>query len=55
MEIKGVFLVADVMHDCYFDHRTLMGTTTMRVVKVSDVMGGSPGGGIGGGGGGIYV
>ena len=36
--VGGQMLVADMMHDCYFDQRTLMGTSTMRAVKVSDVI-----------------
>lgn len=30
--IEGTFLIADLMHDCYFDNREIMGTTTMRIV-----------------------
>ena len=37
-QVGGLMLIADLMHDCYFDQRTLMGTTTMRAVKVSDVI-----------------
>jgi len=34
----GLMLIADIMHDCYFDQRPLQGTTTMRGVIVSDVL-----------------
>ena len=30
--ISGLFLMADLMHDCYFDNREIMGTTTIRIV-----------------------
>ena len=31
--IGGLMLVADVMHECYFDQRIVQGTTTMRMVS----------------------
>jgi len=34
----GLMLIADIMHDCYFDMRPLMATTTMRGVVISDVI-----------------
>ena len=37
-QVGGQMLIADIMHDCYFDQRTMMGTSTMRAVKVSDVI-----------------
>lgn len=32
---SGALLAADVMHECYFDNREVMGTTTLRGVKIS--------------------
>jgi hypothetical protein len=32
--VKGPLLIADLMHECYFDNRELSGTSTMRGVKV---------------------
>lgn len=34
--ISGDLLNADLMHECYFDNREVMGTTTIRGVKLSD-------------------
>ena len=36
--VGGLMLCADVMHDVYFDIRTVMGTTTFRGVVVKDVI-----------------
>lgn len=36
-QIGGLMLVADMMHDCFFDKRTVMGTSTFRGVRVGDV------------------
>lgn len=33
----GRMLIADLVHDCYFDKRTVMGTTTFRGVNVNSV------------------
>lgn len=30
--VSGNFLIADLMHDCYFDNREITGTTTLRIV-----------------------
>ena len=36
--IGGDMLIADIMHDCYFDKRTAMATSTFRGVLIKDVV-----------------
>jgi hypothetical protein len=38
-KVGGHMLIADIMHDCYFDKRTAMATSTFRGVVVKDVIG----------------
>ena len=36
-QIGGLMLIADLMHECYFDDREVQGTTTVRAVKVDGI------------------
>lgn len=36
--VGGLLLVADIMHDCYFDKRESQATSTMRAVSVKEVL-----------------